>query len=354
MSVFVNYFLEANIGLVFFYMINWLLLRKENQFSVKRAFLVGSLIASLLFPLFSIGNSTAFIPSISKAVPATWLPEMIVYGNGAPEMSAEGEFTIGWTFLSYLYLIAAAIFTLLFLFRIVSLIKLFKHSRHYTWKTYTIAESSKVQGIFSFFNFIFFNPVNHLSALDKQEILRHEEVHIQRLHSLDIMLIELIGIIFWLNPIILGYKKSLVQLHEFEADARSVKDHDEDRYCHVLAKVALQNNGYVLANHFTNSFTLKRITMIKTIRTKIRSWKILALAAALPLFFLAVACQDQIANELANSTISQVSAFPPEAKADMAIWLKKYPGSIFNYVEGSDAELKKKLHSYSNTQAILN
>lgn len=355
MNVFVNYFLEVNIGIVFFYTIYWLFLRNENQFSFKRSFLLGSLIASLLFPLLSIGNVTPFIPTISQAVPATWLPEIVVYGNGITPSADSHEGTFGWTWIYYLYAGIAIILLVLFLIRIASLISLFKKSRHYTWKTYTIAESDEINGIFSFFNFIFLNPADTLEEDDKQEILRHEEVHIQRLHSIDTILIQLVGIVFWFNPIIKFYKKSLVQLHEFEADARSVKDHDHDvdRYCHLLAKVALQNNGYVLANHFTNSFTFKRIEMMKTMRTNIKNWKIVTLAATLPLFFLAVACQDQIVSEINDTTISQVAELPAAVKADIAIWEARNPDGKYTYVEGSDDEIREKLSKYT-THSILN
>ncbi|MGB4974376.1 MAG: TonB family protein [Cyclobacteriaceae bacterium] len=351
MNAFVNYFLEANIGIIFFYAIYWVFLRNENQFSFKRSFLLGSLVASLLFPLLSIGTPTPFIPTISQAVPTNWLPEVVVYGKGTTPVS--GEPTFSWTWIYYLYIGVALVLLIIFLTRITSLMSLFKNSQHYTWKRYTIAESDKIKGIFSFFNFIFFNPSHQLDDDDKQEILRHEEVHIQRLHSVDTILIQLIGIAFWFNPIMKFYKKSLVQLHEFEADARSVKDHDVDRYCHLLAKVALQNNGYVLANHFTNSFTLKRITMMKTLRTKIKNWKVMALAATLPLFFLAVACQDQIVSEIAGSTISQVAEYPDEVKADIAIWEAKSPEGKYSYLEGSDDEIRSKLKKYNN-HAILN
>jgi len=353
MNAFVNYFLEANIGLLFFYTIYWMFLRNENQFTFKRSFLLGALIASLLFPLLSIGDVAPFVPTISHAVPTSWLPEVVVYGNVTAPALDKPEVTFSWTWIYYVYTGIATVLLVLFLIRIASLISLFKKSQLYKWKSYTIAESDKIKGIFSFFNVIFFNPKQQLGDDDKQEILRHEEVHIQRLHSLDTLLIQLIGIVFWFNPIVRFYKKSLVQLHEFEADARSVKDHDVDRYCHLLAKVALQNNGYVLANHFTNSFTLKRITMMKTIRTKIKNWKVLALATTLPLFFLAVACQDQIVSEISDSTISQLAEFPPEAKADIAIWEAKQPGGKYNYVEGSTEEMREKLNKYTH-HAILN
>jgi TonB family protein len=192
-----------------------------------------------------------------------------------------------------------------------------------------------------------------LAETEKQEILRHEEVHIKKLHSIDIILIQLLGIVFWFNPIVRSYKKSFVQVHEFEADARSVEGHDVDEYCSLLAKVALQNNGYVLANHFTNSFTLKRITMMKTVKRKIKNWKVLAAACTLPLFFFVVACQDQIMNEISDSTLTQVE-FPEVVKNDIATkYQAKYPGAKFNYMEGDADEIRTKFATNSAVKQIL-
>ncbi len=307
MNTFLNYLIEANIGLIFFYAIYWIVLQKEDQFTFKRTYLLASVVASLVFPFFTIGVSTSLIPSLSQTTAAQWLPEIVIYANGnvKPE---ENSFFLNWSWITFSYLIIAASLLALFLIRILSLVNLFKQSTHYSWKNYTIAESDKVQGVFSFFHFIFLSPGERLAETEKQEILRHEEVHIKKLHSLDIILMQLLGIVFWFNPIIRFYKKSLVQVHEFEADARSVEGHDVDEYCSLLAKVALQNNGYVLANHFTNSLTLKRITMMKTVRRKIKNWKVLAAACTLPLFFFVVACQDQVANveEINNNSKSDV------------------------------------------------
>jgi TonB family protein len=173
-------------------------------------------------------------------------------------------------------------------------------------------------------------------------------VHIERLHSIDILLIQLLGIVFWFNPIIRSYKKSLVQVHEFEADARSVEGHDVDMYCSLLAKVALQNNGYVLANHFTNSFTLKRINMMKTVRTKIKNWKVFALALTLPLFFFVVACQDQIADiqEIGKNS-SMALEYPKEVQTELDKMKIETPTSEFIVVEMNEngRQILEKLES---------
>lgn len=352
MNTFLNYLIEANLGLIFFYGIYWIVLQREDQFTFKRTYLLASVLASLVFPLFTIGTTTSIIPSLSQTAAVLWLPEIVVYANDSAQAEV-GSIFFNWSWVTYTYLFVVVCTLTLFLIRISSLIILFKKSTHYTWKNYTVTESHKVQGVFSFFHFIFLSPGERLAETEKQEILRHEEVHIKKLHSLDIILMQLLGIVFWFNPIIRFYKKSLVQVHEFEADARSVEGHDVDEYCSLLAKVALQNNGYLLANHFTNSLTLKRITMMKTVRRKIKNWKVLAAACTLPLFFFVVACQDQVINELSASTISQVSEYPSEVKADLVKLEKKYPGTKFTYVEGSADEVRKIFMDHPDQQHMI-
>jgi len=346
MNTILNYVIEANLGLVFFYAIYWLVLQNETQFAFKRTYLLASLIASLLFPLFTI-QGTSIIPTLSNTVAVQWLPEVVVYANGTAPVAATTQ-TQYWSWLSIVYLVIAVVAFIFFAIRIISIVRLFTNSQHYTWKRYTIVESHNVTGVFSFFKYIFLSPKEELSTEEKNEILRHEEVHIQRLHSFDILLIQILGIVFWFNPIIRSYKKSLVQVHEFEADARSVAGHDVDMYCSLLAKVALQNNGYVLANHFTNSLTLKRIGMMKTVRTKIKNWKVLAAALTLPLFFFVVACQDQIADiqEIGKNS-SMALEYPTEVQTELEKMKIETPNSKFIVIEMNEngRQIMEKLES---------
>ncbi len=352
MNTFLNYLIEANIGLIFFYAIYWIVLQKEDQFTFKRTYLLASVAASLMFPFFTIGTSTSLIPSLSQTAAVQWLPEIVIYANGnvKPEVNS---FHFNWNWITLAYLIIAACIFTLFLIRIFSLVTLFKRSTHYTWKNYTVAESDKVQGVFSFFNFIFLSPGELLAEAEKQEIFRHEEVHIKKLHSIDIILMQLLGIVFWFNPIIRSYKKSFVQVHEFEADARSVEGHDVDEYCSLLAKVALQNNGYILANHFTNSFTLKRITMMKTVKRKIKNWKLVAAACTLPLFFFVVACQDQVVEDinLVTKNSSMSLSYPKEVQDELDRSKAANPGSEF-YVLEMNEEGKQRIQKLATEMKV--
>lgn len=56
---------------------------------------------------------------------------------------------------------------------------------------------------FSFFNYIFItNSDQNLSEDDLQCIKDHEKVHAKQFHSLDVLFIEFISIIFWSNPLL--------------------------------------------------------------------------------------------------------------------------------------------------------
>ncbi|NES86127.1 MAG: hypothetical protein F6K10_34765, partial [Moorea sp. SIO2B7] len=65
-------------------------------------------------------------------------------------------------------------------------------------------------------------------------IRKHEETHIKRLHSIDILFVELIHIIMWFNPIIHLYKKSLQSIHEYEADQAALQTASYPKYGQIL------------------------------------------------------------------------------------------------------------------------
>ena len=184
----------------------------------------------------------------------------------------------------------------------IELFRIFRSSRTYEIDGLRIAESVEDQPTFSFFNYVFIGKAHALSEQEKEQIIRHETVHAKQWHSFDILLINILKVFFWFNPFINTYKKNFIQLHEFEADARAVENADVNKYCSLLARVALESADYRLANHFNNSLTVKRIEMMRTIKTNIKEWKLIALALVLPGVFLFVACQDQVENDMMEIT----------------------------------------------------
>ncbi|HEY5918867.1 MAG TPA: TonB family protein [Chryseolinea sp.] len=336
MNAFVNYLLEANLGLCLFLLLYWILLKGETDFALKRAFVLISIAISLIFPLFHITTQTQLVPAIGSYVPRSWLPEVVVYAEeNLANNVTDVSFDV-WQLTGALYAAGVAITLLIFGARLIALIKMMRAAPSYRKNNFTIIESPRHDhASFSFFRFIFIGKSEILSPQEKALIINHECIHAQRLHSFDVLITNVMGIFFWFNPAINIYKKIFVHLHEYEADARSVKSHDVNDYCSLLAKVALLSADIRLANHFSNSLTLKRIEMIRKIRSKIKWWKVALIASAVPLFFVAVSCNDQLVDditEIARNSNVALDAPPAIVKRFEAV-KQANPNSAYVLVE---------------------
>jgi TonB family protein len=134
------------------------------------------------------------------------------------------------------------------------------------------------------------------------------------------------------------YKELFIQLHEFEADARAVENSDVNKYCSLLARVALQSH-FPIASHFNESLTVKRIEMMRTLKKKIEKWKIAAVLLIVAGCFVAISCNDQLIDEMEKSTVSQVSEYPNEIRDQMNDYLKEHPAAKLTYLEGTPADV---------------
>jgi len=286
MTAFMNYLAEANISLLILLGFYKLILSRETNFSFQRYFMLMGILLSVSLPLIHFPTQqSAQVLSISNALPQLWLPE-VVYTQNSTSISSG---ILWWVYFS-----GAAVFATIFLFRIIKLVSALRSANITTYENFKIIESDLYKGTFSFFNFIFIGSSDFVSDTEKKQVIEHEQVHAIKYHSFDILLLNILSIMFWFNPFVWAYKKVFIQLHEFEADARAVKNHDVNTYCNLLARVALQSFGFSLANHFNNSLTVKRIAMIKSIKKKISGWKLFLSITLFPCMFFLLACQDQI------------------------------------------------------------
>jgi TonB family protein len=299
MNALINYLIETSLGLLFFYTLYWLFLRKETHFHFNRMYVLGSLTASLLVPLIHITwQQPVAVPSLSDYIPTYWLPEVIV-GNSTTETQKALDV---WMIIYSIYGIVSSLVLIRLLIQLTSLFRFInKTSIQQVQKKY-ILDLPEGKPTFSFFHYIFISKSSYFAEQEREQIIRHESVHAERMHSLDLLLIHVISIFFWFHPVLYFYKKILIQLHEFEADSRAVTDQEVDQYCGLLAKVALHSAEFPIANHFTNSLILKRITMMKTIKKNISPLKQGLMVLLAFVFFAVIACQDQVMHDLQEVT----------------------------------------------------
>ena len=342
MNAYLNYVVEANIALMMFLLCYRVLLNKETDFRLLRAVLITGVMVSITFPLIHVDGAPGNSPlSLGRVVPTYWLPEVVISGtNGQQTSTAPFDF---WSYVSVGYWTGVVIAGILLLMRILQLADIIRRSRTYRMNNLRIAESNEDQSTFSFFRFILIGRAHELSANEKQQVIRHESVHAQQWHSFDILLINFLNIFFWFNPFIITYKKIFIQLHEFEADARAVENSDMNKYCNLLAKVALRSAGLNLANHFSNSLTVKRIEMMRTRKSNIKQWKLVAMTSMLPLIFFFIACQDQVGDDVMEIAKNSTYALevPQHIQARYEQLKKDNPGKTYAVLELNEKASEK-------------
>jgi TonB family protein len=338
----INYILEANLALLAFLAAYKLLFKKENAFALLRMYLLCAIIFSLVFPLFHFQNfNTENTLSIGKVIPEYWLPEVHINANDSPErLPTTSLANDTWSVLGWVYIMGVCVASLWLVCQVGYVIILMLNSRSYKIDRFRIIESSEDKPTFSFFNLIYIGKSEVLDAQEKEQIIRHESIHARQLHSIDILLVTLVRNFFWFNPFIKIYKDLFIQLHEFEADARAVENSDVNKYCSLLARVALQSH-FPIASHFNESLTVKRIEMMRTIKKKIEKWKIAMVLVIVSGCFIAISCNDQLVDEFEKSTLSQTNELPIEVSTRMKDHQKEHPGAKLTYMEGTIQDVQK-------------
>jgi len=307
MNPFINYLIEANLSICFFLLIYKILLSGETDHRFSRVYLLLALAISVALPLVQVQVPSLLI--FEKTLPTYWLPEIQITPVSSDPVNQINSF---WFWATLIYVLGAVVFFLVFLVRLLRIILAIYQSPRIKNDSVCLVELKDKQEVFSFFNFIFISKYLHLTENEKRQIVRHERVHINQYHSFDILFVNLFGVLFWFNPFVKTYRKSFIQLHEFEADERSVESNEVNEYCSLLAKAALNSSGYQLANHFTNSLTLKRIEMMKTVKTKISNWKLILIASVALIFSLVVGCANtrSLNKSASDEVYNQVDELP--------------------------------------------
>jgi TonB family protein len=282
-----SYIIQTNLSLTILAGIYILFLNVGGQFNFKRAFLIIGTVASLLLPFISFQFS--LIPSLPKIASSTLLPELWINASSKSQNFFETHSL--FPAITLIYIFVAICLSAKFIFKFFQLIRFLKKSTSTQYENFTLFENPEEANSFSFFRWIFIGQV--ATKQEKNIIIEHELEHAKWYHSFDVILMELLKVAFWFNPIIYLLKKNLYSIHEFQADEAAIKKSDVNQYCSLLARAALQSADFPIANYFNNSLTLKRITMIKNVKTKLSVWRLVWSITLFTSVLIFMACQEQ-------------------------------------------------------------
>jgi TonB family protein len=250
------YFGKVNLYWVLLYGCYQLVLRKHTFFELNRAYLLGSLLLAFALP---------FIIYPVSAPPIPILYEVNSEALTISYVQAKDPSLLNWTTLLVAVYAVGVSYMSYLLIRQISQLRSFINDGELIELDdckIVMIDSNNV-GSFSFLKWIVVNRNDYEKHFDA--ILRHEMVHTEQWHSVDILLLETLKIIFWFNPVLLFYKRSMQEVHEFLADSKAP---NRENYATFLVSYALKAPIASLTNHFFKPSQIKeRIRMIYKNRT---------------------------------------------------------------------------------------
>lgn len=152
------------------------------------------------------------------------------------------------------------------------------------------------------------------------EILLHEEGHIRRHHSWDMLFIRCVKALQWFNPFVYMLANDMREIHEYEADSYVLSRYNDAKaYQLLILKKATAKEKLGLANSFNNSNVRHRIEMmVRGKANKARSFKAIYMLPIIAVCIAASAKPEYIYNYTAPQhtasaeTESHAMAFPEE------------------------------------------
>lgn len=201
----------------------------------------------------------------------------------------------------------------------------------------------------SFFNCIILNKSDHECNRIAPVVYVHEKAHLDQKHSLDILFIELLIVLFWFNPLLYMYRYSIKLNHEFLAD-RTVLNNGVSTAMYQKLIFDYTSTGYrhSIANTFHFPLIKKRFNIMRT-KTSIRNGLLRSLAIV-PLLALLVLSCGQEAVEYEEMDVVIEEELPLESKGNttqqktIIIANNLTKGNI--KIDGSDYSYNKEKDGY--------
>ncbi|GAA0879979.1 hypothetical protein GCM10009119_29490 [Algoriphagus jejuensis] len=284
MEALLIYLLEVSVCLGISLVIYRFLLSGLTFFSWNRSILLGLLILSAGIPLLRL----EFF-GIGTEVSEMTLPVFQV----GEQVKPSGEQWMSWfQILAWVYAIGAIFAAARLIFGFMASQKLIGEAKLARFGNFWVAVHPEFVPA-SFFEYILmpnFDPEDP----KQRQILAHESVHVRLRHSWDLLLVSFAKVVFWFNPLVYLFEKSLREVHEFQADQGVTRQVAPKEYATLLLQLITAKPGFQFMNNFNQFQTKKRIQMMaKAASEPFQRLRFLALIPAVGLLLFVFSCEKE-------------------------------------------------------------
>lgn len=315
MNAFTLYLLKSTLLLAVFDAFFLLVMRRTEHFRFNRIVLLAGSAACLLLPLIPIHVSVPTVYSV-------WLEPAVIGAGGLAaasetiDSSTRAAAAVPWPAMALaVYVLGAAVALGSYVRSYGAMFRLLRRNPGGRRDGYTLHLVDREIPSFSWMRHI---AVNRDDYARYPAIFTHERAHVRCGHSVDLLLVSLLTVFQWFNPLVWICRGELKLLHEYEADDFVLNQGiDATQYQLLLVKKAVGEKRFLLANGFNHAQLKNRITMMQI--TYKAAWKKLSLLLLLPLLggtmLLLAECTSQESILPADQTIVEETLPAPETKS---------------------------------------
>ena len=339
MTAFLFYIGRAGLYLALFYVFYLLVMRRTTFFRLNRVLLLAGSYLCLVLPFIRLRGETATVVEVYGLT-------MVAVGG---EPTGASSFVFPWReVLLALYIAGAVVTAVLFLVSFRKMGRLIRSGEAVSQDGCRLVLLEPVVPSFSWGRTVV------MSRKDLEEnpaIYTHEMMHVKCRHSLDLIVLLPVQLLFWWNPLVWIMRQELRLLHEYEADEGVIKEGiDATRYQLLLVRKAVGEQSFSMASGFQHTKLKNRIAMMsKPVSSGWMRWSYLALIPVLAAFMFACnnprnkkaveepAAQEAVAAEAEEAVpFSDIERKPTFAGGDansFAAWVAgqiKYPEKAKN------------------------
>lgn len=322
-----NYLLVSSASLLLFYTIYRIILWKETNSQIKRVLGLVCIIFSsiyLLVPDVHLASSedTPFL--LQEVTQTSASIQQSIKSAVSNESNSTSQFII-------IYIVGVVGFSLRFLGGIFHLTFLYLRSEKIKRWGFTVVACTKRVSPFTFFNLLFISR-DDLKRDDIEALIIHEQFHRNQLHSIDTLLLQFFGILYWFNPVIWLFQKDIKAEHEFMADEEVLKKgFDKLDYQQLLFK---ERTGisFQAVNYLSSQTSLKqRFNMMEKakMKTKHSQLRVASLLTILAMTLLVTSFSPVIVEQLDSSDTPTFKIFTENGEVDLEKGISKTTEKLY-------------------------
>ena len=141
------------------------------------------------------------------------------------------------------------------------------------------------------------------------EVVLHEKAHCGQGHIYDLVLVSVVEILFWFNPLLKLFRRELSELHEYQADRQVlVQGVDAADYQMLIIKKSVGAQKFKWATHLSNTYrqTKKRIVMMNRENGQNRSrWYALLLVPVAVVLLMSFGSRAEVSSQTAVERVPE-------------------------------------------------